>query len=1177
MIRLRAYTRSAWYRSMLFFVIFFVIMGARLKAQENPEYDELSVFIELPGVGGYEIPVIIQDEEVFIPVAILFDLFKINNVPDPGSGNISGFFIDPDALYFISREKNSIVYQEKTTILNPGDLIRSEYDLYLRSGYFGKIFGLDCYFNFRNLSISVKSNLELPLIREMRQAELRKNLTKLKGELIPDTVINRTYPGFRFGMADWSVLADQNTAGRNNNRASLALGAMVAGGEATASLYYNSFSPFREKDQYYQWRYVDNDFSAVRQVTGGKIVPNATSSLYNPVVGIQVTNTPTTYRRSFGTYTMADRTEPNWIVELYVNNVLVDYVKADASGFFKFDIPLVYGNSVIQLKYYGPWGEEKSKQQNINIPYNFIPEKTFEYKLTAGVVEDSSFSRYSRLSMNYGVSRRMTVGGGFEYLTSVASSPLMPYLNVSWSILNNLLVSGEYTYAVRSQATMTYRTKSNFELLANYIRYVPGQKAIFYHYLEERRASVSIPFRLKNFSAYNRIAANQFVLPSVKYQNGDMIPTTAKYTTIDWMFSGSFRRLSSALTTQAVIIGDNTPNIYSDLSLSLRTVGDFLFIPQIQYSYKNKELISSKMSVEKKIRNKAFFNASVEYNFINEIPLGELGFRYNFRFGQAGMSVRQSRNNTSMFEHARGSLISDSKTGYLKGDNKFHVGRGGISLIPFVDINANGKKDNNEPMAHGLNVKSTTGYVEIGKNDSMIRVLGLEPYTKCYIELDASSFENISWKLPYKILSIVVDPEIVKHIDIPVIVVGEASGIVSVGDKQSSRGIGRIIVNFYSSSGHIAGNTLSEDDGFFAFFGLAPGKYKVSIDTSQLRKLNMASDPLFTEFEINPDLNGDIVEGLDFKLRSIIRDTARTKVITPVRLTKIDTAVMIVHEVVEELVTITKDSWAIQLGAFKNRTNAETLRKQLEKLSGRKVEIVIQDGYFKVRINEIPDRQEVDRIGEVLRTNGITEIWIITLRARQQQVVLREREDSVLQFYESKIFLPFTDDFYKLDRKQAPVIEQTVIERMESHPDLKKVKVREIRPMVRVTPVTQAEIPSPAETLRIIKGKNIIDKVRMPEFIMLAMPVEKTINFETAPPVMKVPEISLQVGVYYKKSEAQKAQRKIMSKLNLPVKIVEQWEYYRVIVTGFHNREETFMYYPELAGLGFPAVKLIEE
>jgi hypothetical protein len=357
------------YVSIIAFLIFFLPFN-RAFSQDLPEYDEISIFINVPLLGGGEISSVIKGQELYLPVTDLFDFLKIRNVPSPGLETISGFFINPDAKYTISRTENQIRYQDKTINLDPGDLIRTESNLYLKASYFGKVFGLDCIFNFRSLSATIKSKLELPLIREMRQEEMRKNITRLKGEIKADTTIGRTYPLFKFGMADWSAIGTEEINGNSETRLSLALGSMIAGGEANATLYYNSSDPFSEKQQNYYWRYVNNNFTPLRQVMVGKIPVNAISSIYNPVIGLQFTNTPTTYRRSFGSYTLSDRTEPGWIVELYVNNVLVDYVKADASGFFTFEVPLVYGNSIVRLKFYGPWGEEKIAEYNHPVQFS---------------------------------------------------------------------------------------------------------------------------------------------------------------------------------------------------------------------------------------------------------------------------------------------------------------------------------------------------------------------------------------------------------------------------------------------------------------------------------------------------------------------------------------------------------------------------------------------------------------------------------------------------------------------------------------------------------------------------------------------------------------------------------------------------------------------------------------
>ncbi|MCK7536868.1 MAG: hypothetical protein MZV63_40875 [Marinilabiliales bacterium] len=529
---------------------------------------------------------------------------------------------------------------------------------------------------------------------------MRANMTRLRGELQVDTTIGRSYPGFRFGMADWSVYATEQEAGTSQARLNLSLGAVIAGGEANASLNYVTGDPFSEKQQYYLWRHVNNDRTLLRQVMAGKIASYATASIYDPVVGIQLTNTPTTFRRSFGTYTLTDRTEPGWTVELYVNNVLVDYVKADASGFFTFEVPLVYGTTMVKLKFYGPWGEERTREQSLSIPYNFIPHKEVEYRVSAGVVEDSLWSRYSKASISYGATRFLTVGGGAEYLSSVSTAPFMPFINASVRLPGNVLVSGEYTYGVRARGTLAYRLPSNIQLDLDYIRYDRDQKAISYNYLEERKASLSIPVSIKKFTAYSRLSYYQIVLPATRYS------------TSEWLIAGSVLGVNTNLTTYGVFAGESDPSVYSTLSLGIRLPAEILLMPQAQYSYTDNGFMTAKLGLEKRIFQKGYINLSFEQNFRHDLRMGEIGMRYDFSFAQAGLSARQTNKESTFVQYARGSLINDGPTRWLKADNRPNVGRGGISIVAFMDLNANGRRDEGEPKAPGLNVRSNSGTLE---------------------------------------------------------------------------------------------------------------------------------------------------------------------------------------------------------------------------------------------------------------------------------------------------------------------------------------------------------------------------------------------------------------------------------------------------------------------------------
>lgn len=1211
--------------SVRFLFALFLLMSLTfndpLLCQNLPEYDEISVSVEIPRLGGTEIDALIKDEELYLPVTNLFDFLRIRNVPDSEPETITGFFINTDASYTISKRDNRITYMGKVFDLGLTDLVKTETNLYLKAPWFGKVFGLDCIFNFRSLSVTIKSRLELPVIREMRQEEMRRNISTLNGEVKADTVIGRTYPLFKFGMADWAVTASEEIRGRTDARFNLNLGAMVAGGEATASLYYSNSDPFSEKQQYYLWRFVNNDFAPLRQVIAGKIAANAISSLFNPVIGIQLTNTPTTFRRSFGTYTLSDKTEPGWIVELYVNNVLVNYVKADASGFFTFEVPLVYGNSAVKLKFYGPWGEERTREQNISIPYNFLPKNTLEYTVSAGMVEDTLHSRFSRGVINYGLTRGITIGAGAEYLSSITSQPFMPFVTTSVRLTNNLLVSGEYDQGVRTKGTLSYRLPSNMMLDLNYTWYDKEQKAIFYNYREERKATLSVPLKIGKMATFQRFSAYQIVLP------------TTTYTTGEWMISGSLFGVSTNLSTYALLLHKVKPYLYSNLAMSFRLPGGFTLMPQVQYGYTENRFYSAKARIEKQLLKNAYLNLSYEKNFRNNYQMAEVGFRYDFSFAQTGLSVRQSDETTSFVQYARGSIINDRKTRYLGTDNRTNVGRGGISVVPFLDLNSNGRRDRGEPKAYGLKLHTNSGRVEISERDTTIRIFGLEPYTNCFIQLDENGFENVAWRPRALSYSIAVDPNIMKLVEIPVSIAGEASGNIFLEEGGEKKGLSRIKVNYFTADLKPEGKAISEDDGYFSYFGLAPGDYLVMPDTSQIRKLGMKSEPESRRFKIAGNIEGDIVEGLDFVLHRIVTDTTRMiqavaekpleQVVKPEEIAakppeekvkeaeqaaepvdvrkktevRKDTTYTVIHEVSEKVYTIDHDSWAIQIGAFKSRSLAERFRRMLERNLRKRVEITVAGDYYRVRILDLPSRKEVDENVIKLNKLGFKELWIIHLLASEQQRLLESRDDSLELIRRSYIEKPvpeFTPDMsiqvgafrqesnaVGLKDKISRLIDKPVVivpedgyfkvrvtgfsspeEMMKMVPVLEMLGLRDIW----VMPVTTPEQVAPERYSEIKPAE-----IRSDSSVSVSEKTKENLSEMSA----AEPTIALQVGIYHRESQALRAKKKIETRLNLPVDIVYQWDYYHVIVTGFFTREETYQYYPELAGIGFPGASII--
>ncbi len=826
---------------------------------EITRYDEIMITLHVPRIGSIEIPALIYKETAFLPIKELFDFLKIRNTVSADTRIIEGFFIDPAVNYRIDKSSHLIFFREKKYDIKPSDIILAESGLYLKSELFGEIFGLDCQFSFRSLSVKLVTNVELPALREMKMEAMHRNLSQLKGERKADTIIERTFSILKVGMIDWSVISNKETKQPDNTRATLGIGGIFLGGETNAFLNYYNNRPFQLKDQFYSWRYVNNNLKAFKQITLGKILPNPSSTIINGINGIQVNNTPTTFRRSFGTYTLSNRTEPGWMVELYVNNVLLDYTKADASGFFTFEVPMVYGNSVVRLRFYGPWGEEQTREQNLSVPFNFLPDKKFEYDLSAGVLEDDQHSRFARSQFNYGVSKRFTVGAGMEYLSSV-SGKVMPFMKASIRLGESLFVTAEHMQGVRSTGLISYRLPSNLRAEFSYLRYDKNQKAIRINFLEEKKLVLSKPFRGTKYSIFSRLTINQFTLSNmVKSSN---------YTSAELLVSAVAFGISSNLTSYAIITERGIPLAYSNLSMTYRLPHKINILPQVQFEYNRMKFSFLKMETEKAVFNKGFMNVSYQWDLKNNDYIVGVGLRLNLSFIQTTHTIRQNKQSAIISNMARGSLLIDTKTSFIGLNNQNNVGKGGLIVAAFLDLNCNGKREANEPAAPGLKLRINGGRIQRIDRDTTIRITGLDPYTNYFVELDKSSFENIAWQIKKSVVQININPNHFTYLEVPVSVVGEVSGTVYFHANNRKAGLGRMIVNIYNSDTVFVARTITEADGFFSYLGLPPGDYMIKIDQEQLNKLNMKSSLEFLQVTMVKSKTGGFANGLTFNLSS---------------------------------------------------------------------------------------------------------------------------------------------------------------------------------------------------------------------------------------------------------------------------------------------------------------------
>ena len=818
-------------------------------------YDKLPVTVYLEANLSFDIDVIlIGKDSMYVNVEDLFKKLTIPCIVSNYGNKMEGFIENENTSYLIDfdtkqiRVGNRIIYPYRGLVQEMGSL-------YLESQLLADAFGITMTINLRSLDVKLQSTFELPLVRQMRIEKTRMNISKLRGEqIVADTLVKRNYHLFKFGTMDWSAASYQTWNEKNNNRFGLGIGTELLYGEANISAYYDDQYKFDNRQINYLWRWIDNDKKIIKQAEAGKISTQSIAFLRSPVVGVSIKNTPNTLRKASGFYPVNGVTEPNWTVELYINDILVDYVNADASGLYLFSVPIVYGYTKLKLKFYGPLGEERTEERTINIPYSILPANESEYSLSAGVLQDRSSSRFAKGELNYGISRTLTLGGGMEYLSSIATGAYIPYIKGTFQPFSGLIVNGEYASGVRSRGLLSYYFGKNTLLEVDYDKYDVGQKATLSNAPVERKIRLSVPIKIKRLNGYAKMEYRQFVYSEFTFNYGSLI------------LSAFYKQFSASSSTLLNWTDNARPYITSDLALSFRFRKGFVFRPSVSYNVSDKKFIRFKAEVEKRFRY-GYFNVAYEKNIYFNQDYITVGLKYDLPFARMNFSVSKNQGKIMTSESAQGSLAFGGSD-YTHLSNNSSLSKGGILLYPFLDVNQNGVFDKGEHPVKLNTVRINGGRAIFSEKDSIVRIPDLNAFTNYILELKDEDLETMSWRFKNKIYSILVDPNQFKRVDIPVISVGEVSGMTYMDRNGEMKGLGRIIIKFYDKNSHIeVAQTLSESDGYIYFLGLGPGDYIVCVDSAQLLNLRLTVDPPCREFNIKTAEDGDIVEGLDFILR----------------------------------------------------------------------------------------------------------------------------------------------------------------------------------------------------------------------------------------------------------------------------------------------------------------------
>jgi len=280
-----------------------------------------------------------------------------------------------------------------------------------------KIFPAEFTFSQNLQALLIKGNGRLPIEKKWHRERLQKLLSY--NAITEDTPIVNFEYGL-LGAPSLDVSASYLKNGHESFNYSFKGGMAALYG--TAYIFGHGFNEDELTDLRVSWERFHPDWF----VQAGDVIspPIELVSRAEAGRGINFSTFPVENANQFDTDTIAGDLLDGWEVELYRGNTLLDFQKSNGSGRYIFrDIPLLFGENNIILKFYGPQGQVRQESRSVNIGRGMTPIGTLWSRLSFIDQGENIFLGRNSQTRNhiegfrgfgevfYGLSKRLTLTG----------------------------------------------------------------------------------------------------------------------------------------------------------------------------------------------------------------------------------------------------------------------------------------------------------------------------------------------------------------------------------------------------------------------------------------------------------------------------------------------------------------------------------------------------------------------------------------------------------------------------------------------------------------------------------------------------------------------------------------------------------------------------------------------
>ena len=885
--------RKGWLLRVGLLFLGFLVVTAPVKAQET---DEIMLTFAYPSLGQVYTQCVFKGDQPYLGLTELLSMFLIPFERNNSQFGFKGTYPFKTNPWEVDPVNLTLTVNGVLRPLKADQFHLGETDLYLVPELFNEIFGLEFTINPYGLLLSVVTKRDLPIDERAKRLAIRDKLKRLAPENLLKTY-PMLYPRERRavapGMLDYNLGVTDGTYGRTYNYL-VSSGLEFMGGDFQGTLSgFKSDSAERQTLSSARWRYVfkqglnETGNPAISDIQVGQVGLGGPSG--GRIVGLSLSNTPIIPRRVLDVFVIDGFTEKDAEVELLIAGQLVDFVRADEIGYYRFKTPLSYGTVRVSIRIYTPKGEVIMEDRQLQIPFTFVPKGFVDYNLQAGLPEIANEGIQKGIAghanVAYGLTNNLTLRvGAYRSADTLQKQGINPYGSASLRIMDQYLLNVDVLPGIMNRFNFGVNYSNNTALFVQYSDYTSSLAAKTLAKTPLRDVSINyfFPFTLGKRTYGVRASAeqvwrrNQTNLRMQFDFNAKIGPIVTRLNyreeLVDLVDRDLIRqRLATATLTYMVPRTPSIPVLMRGMFLRAQLRHDMQRF--------DAEALGS-LQFSQTVWKTGRININYDRDILNRANIFSVGLLFDFRRFRSATQATVRANpvvvTNELTQNFSGSLGGDLKKRFLVATNRDQVGRAGVKIRMFLDENANSLYEKGEPLIQATNILLDQSATMFTGSDSSLLITQLQSYWKYRATLDVNALPDATLAPLKPKFTFVTDPNRYKHIDLPLYRTGTIEGVVlnsRNGAMAPQPGLRLHITRVGTDDEPKTIRTYS--DGSFYTHGLVPGDYYVLVDSLQLAFMRRLQGPDTLRFTIKTMPEGDFLEGLEIRLRPKPVDTTK--------------------------------------------------------------------------------------------------------------------------------------------------------------------------------------------------------------------------------------------------------------------------------------------------------------